>query len=125
MPYISTPARYIFAASAPIPITEPIRIEIEIMISYQATVLIAILVNIAIGEVNGRYEHTIIAVLSIAPVLIDIITTINAITNRKVIGITDVFISSSLDAVEPIAPNIKAYIRKPRTKKIIIYTLGK
>ena len=30
-------------------------------------------------------------------------------------------ISSILDAVEPIAPNIKAYIRKPSTKNNSIY----
>ena len=87
---------------------EPMRIAIEMAISYQATVLIQILVNIAIGEVNGTYEHTSIAVLSTEPLLIENITTINAIIKRNVIGITDVLISSSLDAVEPIAPNINA-----------------
>ena len=87
---------------------EPMRIAIEAAISYHATVLIQILVNIAIGEVNGIYEHISIAVLSTEPLLIENITTINAIIKRKVIGITDVLISSSFDAVEPIAPNIKA-----------------
>jgi hypothetical protein len=67
-----------------------------------------ILVNIAIGEVNGIYEHTSIAALSTEPELIENITTINAIINKKVIGITEVLMSSSFDAVEPIAPNIKA-----------------
>lgn len=33
----------------------------EMKISYQATVLIQILVNIAIGEVNGIYEHIFIS----------------------------------------------------------------
>ena len=42
------------------PTVEPIRIAIEMKISYQATVLIQILVNIAIGEVNGIYEHIIL-----------------------------------------------------------------
>ena len=87
---------------------EPIKIAIEMAISYHATVLIQILVNIAIGEVNGIYEHTSIAVLSTEPLLIENMTTIKAMMNRNVIGITDVLISSSLDAVEPIAPNIKA-----------------
>ena len=90
------------------PTVDPMRIAIEIAISYHATVLIQILVNIAIGEVNGIYEHTSIAVLSTEPLLIENINTINAITKRNVIGITEVFISSSLDAVEPIAPNINA-----------------
>ena len=80
------------------------RIAIEAAISYQATVLIQILVNIAIGDVNGIYEQTSIAKLSMDPLVIENITTINAIINRNVIGITDVLISSSLDAVEPIAP---------------------
>ena len=35
------------------PTVDPMRIAIEIAISYHATVLIQILVNIAIGEVNG------------------------------------------------------------------------
>ena len=90
------------------PTVDPMRIAIEIAISYHATVLIQILVNIAIGEVNGIYEHTSIAVLSTEPLLIENMTTINAITNRKVIGMTEVLISSSFDAVDPIAPNIKA-----------------
>ena len=76
----------------PIPNVEAIRIAIDAAISYHATEPIAILVNIAIGEVKGIYEHTNIAVLSISPLVIDIITTIKAITNRKVIGITDVLI---------------------------------
>lgn len=101
------------------PTVEPMRITIETAISYHATVLIQILVNIAIGEVKGTYEHTSIAVLSTEPELIENITTIKAIIKRKVIGITEVLISSSFEAVEPIAPNIKAYIRKPKIKKII------
>ena len=81
-PYISTPTRYILAESIAMPITERVSIEIEIMISYAGTVLIAIRVNIAIGDVNGTYEHIIIAILSIEPELIDIITTIKAIAER-------------------------------------------
>ena len=92
----------------PIPIVEPMRIAIDATISYHATVLIQIRVNIAIGDVNGIYEQMIIAVLSIVPLLIENTTTINAIIKRNVIGITDVLISSSLDAVDPIAPNINA-----------------
>ena len=87
---------------------EPISIAIEMAISYHATVLIQTLVNIAIGEVNGIYEQISIAVLSTEPLLIENITTIKAMMNRNVIGITEVLISSSLEAVEPIAPNIKA-----------------
>ena len=90
------------------PTVEPMRIAIEAAISYHATVLIQILVNIAIGEVNGIYEQISIAVLSIDPELIENTTTINAIIKRKVIGMTEVLMSSSLDAVEPIAPNINA-----------------
>jgi hypothetical protein len=71
-------------------------------------VLIQILVNIAIGDVNGIYEQISIAALSISPLLIENITTIKAMMNKKVTGITEVLISSSFDAVEPIAPNIKA-----------------
>ena len=90
------------------PMVEPIKIAIEMAISYHATVLIQILVNIAIGEVNGMYEQTFIRTVSTLPLAIENITTINAIIKRNVIGITDVLMSSSLDAVEPIAPNIKA-----------------
>ena len=87
---------------------DPIRTTIDAAISYQATVLIQILVNMAIGYVKGIYEQTTIAMLSTAPEVIENITTIKAIINRYVIGITDVFISSNLDAVEPTAPNINA-----------------
>ena len=90
------------------PTVDAMSIAIDTAISYQATVLMQILVNIAIGEVNGIYEHTSIAALSTEPELIENITTIKALIKRKVIGMTDVLISSSLDAVEPIAPNIKA-----------------
>ena len=103
-PYISTPTLYIFAESMPTPITESTSIAIEIAISYIGTLLIAILVNIAKGEVNGTYEHIIIAGLSIEPELIDIITIANAITERYVIGRIAVLTSSSFDTVEPIAP---------------------
>jgi uncharacterized hydantoinase/oxoprolinase family protein len=71
-------------------------------------VLIAIRANIAIGEVNGIYEQIIINGLSTLLLDIENITTINAITNSIVTGMTEVLISSSLDAVEPTAPNIKA-----------------
>ena len=88
----------------PMPTVEPIRIAIEIKISYQATVLIQILVNIAIGEVNGIYEHIFINTEFTLPPTIENITTIKAIMNKKVTGSTIVLISSSFDAVEPIAP---------------------
>ena len=58
----------------------------EIAISYQGTVLIAILVNIAIGDVKGMYEQICISRLSTLPLLIENITTIKPITNRKVTG---------------------------------------
>ncbi len=86
------------------PTVEPIKMIIEMKISYQATVLIQILVNIAIGEVNGIYEHTFINTELALPPTIENITTIKAIMKRKVTGSTIVLISSSLDAVEPIAP---------------------
>ena len=86
------------------PTVEPIRIAMEMKISYQATVLIQILVNIAIGEVNGIYEHIFINTEFTLPPIIKNITTIKAIMNNKVTGNTIVLISSSFDAVEPIAP---------------------
>ena len=104
IPYRSTPTRYIFAERIPTPTVEPISIVTEIAISYQATVLIQILVNIAIGEVNGIYEQTLIRTVSTLPLDIENITTKKAKINRNVIGNTNVFISSSFDAVEPIAP---------------------
>ena len=76
---------------------------IEITISYQATVLIQILVNIAIGEVNGIYEQTFIKAVSTFPLDIENITTKNAMINKNVIGMTEVLMSSSLEAVDPIA----------------------
>ena len=86
------------------PTVEPIKMIMEIKISYQATVLIQILVNIAIGEVNGIYENTFINTEFTLPPTIENITTIKAIMNKKVTGSTIVLISSSFDAVEPIAP---------------------
>ncbi len=47
-------------------------------------------------------------VLSTDPLDIEDITTIKAMTNRMVSGITEVLISSTFDAVEPIAPNRNA-----------------
>ena len=86
------------------PTVEPIKMIIEMKISYQATVLIQILVNIAMGEVNGIYENTFINTELALPPTIENITTIKAIMKRKVTGSTIVLISSSFDAVEPIAP---------------------
>ena len=86
------------------PTVEPIRIAIEIEISYQVTVLIQILVNIAIGEVNGIYEHSFINTEFTLPPIIEDRTIIKAIMKKKVTGSTIVLISSSFDAVEPIAP---------------------
>ena len=83
------------------PTVEPIKMIIEIKISYQATVLIQILVNIAIGEVNGIYEHTFINTEFTLPPIIENRTTIKAIMKRKVTGSTIVLISSSLDAFAP------------------------
>ena len=88
----------------PMPTVEPIRIAMEMKISYQATVLIQILVNIAIGEVNGIYEHIFINTEFTFPPIIENRTTIKAIMKKKVTGNTIVLISSSFDAVEPIAP---------------------
>ena len=86
------------------PMVEPIKIMIEMKISYQATVLIQILVNIAIGEVNGIYEHIFINTEFTLPPIIENSTTIKAIMKKKVTGNTIVLISSSFEAVEPIAP---------------------
>ena len=58
VPYIKTPVRYIFAEITPTPIVDTIRIAIEIAVSYHGTVLMAILVNIDIGDVNGINEQT-------------------------------------------------------------------
>lgn len=79
----------------------------------------AIRANIAIGEVKGINEQTLMSVLSIFPPDMENITIINPDINSIVIGITEVLISSSLEAVEPIAPYIKAYIKKPSTIDII------
>ena len=86
------------------PTVEPIRIAMEMKISYQATVLIQILVNIAIGEVNGIYEHIFINTEFTFPPIIENRTTIKAILNKKVTGSTIVIISSSFHAVEPNEP---------------------
>ena len=86
------------------PTVEPIKMIIEMKILYQATVLIQILVNIAIGEVNGIYEHIFINTEFTLPPIIENRTTIKAIMKKKVTGNTIVLISSSFDAVEPIAP---------------------
>ena len=86
------------------PTVEPMRITIEMAISYHATVLIQILVNIAIGEVKGIYEHTFINTEFTLPPIIENKTTIKAIMKKNVTGNTIVLISSSFDAVEPIAP---------------------
>ena len=68
----------------------------EIAISYQATVLIQILVNIAMGDVNGIYEQTFIRTVSTLPLAIENITTKKAMIKRNVIGITDVLILSRI-----------------------------
>ena len=62
-------------------------------------------------------EQTFIRVLSTLPAPVTAITTTrNEIMNRKVTGITEVLISSSLEAVEPMAPYRKAYSKNPSTK---------
>ena len=66
----------------PIPTVEPIKMKIESKISYQGTTLIAILVNIAMGEVKGMYEQTVITGLSILPSAMENITTKKAIKKR-------------------------------------------
>ena len=68
------------------PITLAARITTEMIISYGGTVLIAILVNIAIGEVNGMKEQIFRRTLSTSPLLIENITTMNAATNSRVSG---------------------------------------
>ena len=65
-------------------------------------------VNIAIGEVKGMKEQTFIRTVSTFPLVMEKRTIMKAARNRKVMGITEVLISSSLDAVEPIAPYKKA-----------------
>ena len=81
----------------PIPTVAPTKIVMETAISYHATVLIQRRVNIAIGEVKGIYEHTFIKVVSSSPLDMEKTTTMNAIINKKVIGITDVLISSNFE----------------------------
>jgi hypothetical protein len=54
------------------------RIKIDVMISHVGTVLIAILVNIAIGEVKGIKEHAFIRNVSTLFSASANITTINA-----------------------------------------------
>ena len=64
----------------------------------------AIRVNIAIGDVKGTNEHIFISKVSTVPAENEYTTTMKAITNNIVIGITEVLMSSSFEAVEPIAP---------------------
>ena len=75
------------------PTVEPIKMIMEMKISYQATVLIQILVNIAIGEVNGIYEHIFINPEFTLPPTIENITPRTAIMKTKVTGSTIVLIS--------------------------------
>ena len=96
------------ADKKPIPTVDNTSTKMEMKISYHATVLIAILVNIAMGEVKGIYEQIFIAKLSTDPPLMEKTTTINAMIKRKVSGITEVLISSNFEEVEPIAPNMNA-----------------
>lgn len=67
--------------------TEPMRIRIENKISYQGTVLMAILVNMEMGAVNGIKEQTNIKVLSILPKASESITAKYATINNIVIGV--------------------------------------
>ena len=91
----------------PTPTTEPTRITMEINISYQGTVLMAIRVNIAIEDVKGTKEHTFIKRLSTSPVAKESMTTINPATNSNVIGITDStasdkwLLNANLDDIDP------------------------
>ena len=65
-------------------------------------------VNMAIGDVNGIKEQIFIAILSIVPLDMETTTITKAAINKNVSGITDVLISSTLEAVEPMAPYKKA-----------------
>jgi hypothetical protein len=80
----------------------------EMVICQEGTVLMAILVNMAMGEVNGIKEHTIIGRLSTSPLQSAVITTIKAMMKRKVIGMMAVLMSSSFETVDPTAPYRKA-----------------
>ena len=53
VPYINTPIRYTLAEMIPMKPVVRISSTTDIIISYHLTVLIAILANIAIGDVNG------------------------------------------------------------------------
>ena len=59
------------------------------MISYTGTVLMAIRVNIAIGDVNGINEQTFIATFSTVPLDMEITTMTKAAINKNVSGMTD------------------------------------
>ena len=87
---------------------DTIRITTEIAISHHGTVLIAMRVNIAMDDVNGMNEHTFIRIVSILPEDMENTTTKKDMRKRKVTGCTEVLISSSLDTVDPIAPNRNA-----------------
>ena len=95
--------------------TEQISTAIDAKISGSGTELIAMRVNIAIGEVNGTNEHIRMAVLSTAPDDMENITTIKPTTNSMEIGITAVLMSSILETVDPMAPYRKAYINMTHT----------
>ena len=58
----------------------------------------------AMGEVKGTNEHTIMAMLSTAPLPMLNMTTQKAMTKSMDRGMMEVLISSSLVAVEPMAP---------------------
>ena len=85
-----------------------IRMPMEIMISHAGTVVMAILVNMTIGEVNGMYEHTLMKVLSRLPDDMENMAIMKQMTRIMVIGVMAVPRSSMRDTVEPIAPNRKA-----------------
>ena len=85
-----------------------LRIATEMTISYQGTVLMAIRVNMAIGEVKGMKEQIFIRRLSTLPLDMENMVTRKAMMNSSITGMEDVLISSTLEAVEPTAPNIKA-----------------
>ena len=68
----------------------------------------AIRVNMAIGEVKGMKEQIFIRRLSTLPLDMENMVTRKAMMNSIITGMEDVLISSTLEAVEPTAPNIKA-----------------
>lgn len=101
---------------------EPMRMVTDRAICHEATSPMAILVNIAIGEVKGMKEQATISRLSTLPADIENMTIMKAIMQRNVTGIITVESSSILLTRLAREAYRKAYKRKPNTKNKRLYS---